>query len=184
MLSCLLTSSEPFSLLTYLSQEFSLPSCYWSSLSLSAPFLEVDIPLYWWHYEWGGDERTGEGAQIKTVQSLGLWAEMLQHPPTFFSWFIRRKWLHQLTYFLVFFRNHLFRLNLEDLTLIQVSANSLPLCLSDSGSVWLNRLSEWICVHSVCSYDSYSHILAQAPRELPASNKRRAASYHILKLLQ
>lgn len=34
-----------------------------------------------------------------------------------------------------FYRNHLFRLNLEDLTLIQVSANSVPLCLSDSPSV-------------------------------------------------
>lgn len=81
---------------------------------------------------------------IRTQQSCDFWAAMLQHPHFLFMVYLRKMFTH--THALASFdRNHLFRLNLEDLTLIQVSVNSLLLCLLDSTPDWLTHFSS-VCL--------------------------------------
>lgn len=81
--------------------------------------------------------------------------------------------IHMFFFLVSFYRNHLFRLNLEDLTLIQVSVNSLLLCLFDSTSVWLTHF--WVNICSLCLLIRLLQSHWHWHPELPASNKHRAS---------
>ena len=100
----------------------------------------------------GEDEQTGTVdtccSEIKLVGTCFL-----------LPYFIKNEMAPSTHSFLFFYRNHLFRLNLEDLTLIQVSVNSLSLRLIQP-VFWGNLYSFRLLIS-----------LSQGSEAPPASNK-------------